>query len=231
MSAMAVNPENRHFWSQLNLSDLVILGYGLLFFIWLKFVAIWRIPRLWALLDGIESPENMNRCMANNYSFEGFWRSWHRGFNQWLIRYIFIPLGGSKYKHINIWAVFTWVAIWHDRNKNLVLWAWGICLAFIPELLIKSYFNRPKFDKLRQQVWWKYVKAIGTCINISLLMVTNLIGFGVGYDLLAVVIEKLLSFQGFLVLILWFINFMMLSVYMFYHREQEEAKEGAAKGF
>jgi D-alanyl-lipoteichoic acid acyltransferase DltB (MBOAT superfamily) len=64
-------------------------------FIWLKFNVIWKVSRCWALWDDIEVPENMNRCVHNNYSAESFWRSWHRGFNLWLIRYIFIPLGGS----------------------------------------------------------------------------------------------------------------------------------------
>lgn len=53
----------------------------LLMFIWYKFMVIWRVSRAWSLIDGIETPENMNRCVFNNYSLEGFWRSWHRGFN------------------------------------------------------------------------------------------------------------------------------------------------------
>jgi len=36
---------------------------------------------MFALWDDVEAPENMNRCINNNYCFEGFWRSWHRGFN------------------------------------------------------------------------------------------------------------------------------------------------------
>ena len=132
-----------------------------LIFIWFKFLNLWRIPRAWALVDGIESPENMNRCMCNNYNFEGFWRSWHRSFNQWLIRYekirydpknykryIFIPLGGSKYKLLNIWVVFSFVAIWHDMRINLVLWAWGICIALMPEMIIRWNFSREKVNKL-----------------------------------------------------------------------------------
>ena len=47
----------------------------------------WRFFRLWALLDGIDPPENMIRCMANNYSTLGFWRSWHRSYNLWTVRY------------------------------------------------------------------------------------------------------------------------------------------------
>lgn len=123
-----------------------------LVFLWLKFLCIWRVPRTWALFDGIDTPENMGRCIYNNYCFEGFWRSWHRGFNQWLIRYIFIPLGGSRYKQYNMWVVFTFVAVWHDINWNLLLWAWGICLALIPEMAIKKIFTSRKY----QHLWKSY---------------------------------------------------------------------------
>jgi D-alanyl-lipoteichoic acid acyltransferase DltB (MBOAT superfamily) len=109
-------------------------------------LVIWRITRAWALCDGIESPENMNRCICNNYTFEGFWRSWHRSFNQWLIRYLFIPLGGSKFKSLNIWVVFSFVAIWHDFELNLIFWAWCICLSLIPEMIIRKYFQSKKVE-------------------------------------------------------------------------------------
>jgi hypothetical protein len=32
---------------------------------------IWRFFRLWAALDGIDTIENMARCMSNNYSISG----------------------------------------------------------------------------------------------------------------------------------------------------------------
>lgn len=41
--------------------------------------------------DGFEYPENMNRCMSNNYTVEGFWRSWHRSFNQWYLSFSLCP--------------------------------------------------------------------------------------------------------------------------------------------
>jgi D-alanyl-lipoteichoic acid acyltransferase DltB (MBOAT superfamily) len=28
-------------------------------------------------MDLLETTCNMNRCVCNNYSFAGFWRSWH----------------------------------------------------------------------------------------------------------------------------------------------------------
>jgi D-alanyl-lipoteichoic acid acyltransferase DltB (MBOAT superfamily) len=49
-----------------------------------------------ALCDGVESDENMQRCVLNNYSVTSFWRTWHTSFNRWLIRYLYIPLGGGN---------------------------------------------------------------------------------------------------------------------------------------
>lgn len=32
----------------------------------------------------------------------------------WGVRYVYIPLGGAQKKLLNIWVIFTFVAIWHD---------------------------------------------------------------------------------------------------------------------
>ncbi|CAM9625716.1 unnamed protein product, partial [Hapterophycus canaliculatus] len=73
---------------------LALFVYTILLIMWLKFLVIWRLFRFWALCDGVEPPENMQKCMSNNYSVVGFWKGWHCSFNRWLVRYIFIPLGG-----------------------------------------------------------------------------------------------------------------------------------------
>ena len=115
-------------------------SYWNLNFLWLKFLVIWRFFRFWSLCDGVDCPENMHRCMSNNYSLGGFWRSWHRSFNRWLVRYIYIPLGGSRglslpRRIFNILIVFTFVALWHDQSFQLLSWGWLLALFFIPELI------------------------------------------------------------------------------------------------
>ena len=45
---------------------------------------------------------------------QGFWRGWHSSFNQWLVRYLYIPLGGSRRRAAAIWPTFFFVAVWHD---------------------------------------------------------------------------------------------------------------------
>lgn len=226
--AISTNPANTHLWQKFSLKELGIMSFLELLFLWFKFLLIWRIPRSWALLDGIEVPENMNRCVCNNYTFEGFWRSWHRGFNQWLIRYLFIPLGGSKYKLYNIWAVFSFVALWHDMNLNLVVWAWGICIALMPEMLIKWYFSLPKFKKLWTKLWWKYVCGLAGGLDILLMVSANLVGFGVGWKGLLMVLDNFTNFIGFITLSLGVLGFSVGALIMFMIREKEKDLD---KGF
>lgn len=154
--------------------------FNALVFIWLKFNFIWKYSRCWALWDGIECPENMNRCIMNNFTFQMFWRSWHRGFNQWLIRYLYIPLGGTKYVLLNMWVVFTFVAVWHDMNINLVIWAWFICLCFIPEICLAKIISLKRFQFLWKMASWKFVCAIVLTLNNIFICLSNQIGFGCG---------------------------------------------------
>lgn len=55
-------------------SEVGMVGYFTLHFMYLKFLIIWRMFRVFGLIDGVDSPENMPRCVNNNYTFTGFWR-------------------------------------------------------------------------------------------------------------------------------------------------------------
>ncbi|KAH9609429.1 hypothetical protein KSS87_023825 [Heliosperma pusillum] len=107
-------------------------------FMWLKFLLIWRYFRFCALVNGVEAPENMPKCINNCHNLQSFWKSWHASYNKWLVRYIYIPLGGARTKLLNVWVIFTFVAVWHDLEWKLLSWAWLTCIFFIPEILMKS---------------------------------------------------------------------------------------------
>ena len=86
-------------------------------FIFFKLLLPWRFFRIVGMIDGkacwscpiyflgVQSPENMLRCVNNNYSFSGFWRfvlwpvlawlmiclmfrGWHSSFNKWTVRFV-----------------------------------------------------------------------------------------------------------------------------------------------
>ena len=54
--------------------EVCLTGYWTLNFMYTKFLIIWRFFRCVSLFDGIDTPENMNRCVNNNFTFTGFWR-------------------------------------------------------------------------------------------------------------------------------------------------------------
>jgi len=122
--------------------EVLAVGYWNLKVIWLKLLVIWRFFRFAALCDDINPPENMTRCMSNNYSPVGFWRSWHRSYNLWLIRYVYIPLGGRHTQKWNTFVIFTFVALWHDISASLLAWGWIISLFIIPELLLTRMWSK-----------------------------------------------------------------------------------------
>lgn len=157
--------------------QMAMIGLFNLNLIWLKLLIPWRLFRLWSLIDGIDPPENMIRCMNNNYSPLAFWRAWHRSYNKWVVRYIYVPLGGSSKRILTSFAVFSFVAIWHDIEMKLLLWGWLIVIFLLPEILISSYFA--KFSK---EWWYRYFAGVGAVVNIWMMMIANLFGFCLGID-------------------------------------------------
>ncbi|KAI9854879.1 MAG: glycerol transporter, partial [Pleopsidium flavum] len=178
-------------WQVYSPFQLSMLGYFNLHIIWLKLLLPWRFFRLWALLDGVDPPENMVRCMSDNYSALAFWRGWHRSFNRWIVRYIYIPLGGSggpgahgywgKARAVlNFLAVFTFVALWHDINLKLLIWGWLVTIFILPEVLATLLFPKRRWQNHKEV--YRVICSIGAVGNILMMMAANLVGFAVGLD-------------------------------------------------
>ncbi|KAJ6151954.1 hypothetical protein N7497_006273 [Penicillium chrysogenum] len=182
--------------------QLSMLAYFNLHIIWLKLLIPWRFFRLWALVDGIDPPENMVRCMSNNYSALAFWRGWHRSYNRWIVRYIYIPLGGGggrrppgapkpasppqsnfmgKFLQIrNFLLVFTFVALWHDINLRLLMWGWLVTLFVLPEVLGGMLFPAHRWRSRPNT--YRVICGIGSVGNVLMMMIANLVGFALGLD-------------------------------------------------
>lgn len=173
--------------------DYGMLGFFNLKIIWLKLLVIWRFFRTASLVDGISPPENMLRCMSNNYSGLAFWRSWHRSFYLWILQYIYIPLGGSKTFIWSMWPVFMFVAVWHDLRLHLLAWSWLICLFLLPEILARWLKTR-----LRMEEWsnYRYIAGLAGTISICMMITANLVGFAVGIDGVKMLWKSIVTVKG-----------------------------------
>ncbi|KAJ4290942.1 glycerol transporter [Kalmusia sp. IMI 367209] len=218
-------------WSPYTPAQLSMLGFFNLKHIWLKLLIPWRFFRLWALLDGIDPPENMVRCMSDNYAVTHFWRGWHRSFNKWSLRYLFIPLGGStapgfrgKARSVlNRLAVFSFIAIWHDIKLRLLMWGWLVTLFVLPEIIAAQIFP-PKAWKSRPDAY-RYLCGVGAVGEILLLMVANLVGFALGLDGLRELVAGILgSWSGLGFLATACAALFMATQIMFELRESEKRR-------
>lgn len=196
--------------------------------IWLKLLVIWRFARFFALTDGINPPENMLRCMSNNYSALGFWRSWHRSFNQWIVRYMYIPLGGRHTSKWNLFPIFSFVALWHDVNWQLFAWGWLIPLFILPEVAGGFVARRLQ---LSNSLHYRHYCAIGASFNIFLMMLANLVGFSVGLDGARLMLDKIVSGGGVCFVASIFVVFFAAAQIMFEVREEERRVLGRYKNY
>ena len=158
----------------------VLCAYWVLNFMWLKFATIWRLFRLGALADGVECPENMTRNVNESLDIQGFWKGWHASYNKWLVRYMYLPLGGSRWKLLNMWPIFTFVALWHDLEMKLFAWAWAMALFGAPEVVAKTLSARLLSEQARASDSFRWLTAFGASWYIVFLMAANLAGFVAG---------------------------------------------------
>lgn len=186
-------------FNMLSPSEIVVVSYMTLKMMWLKFLIIWRFFRLWALIDGMNPPENMIKCMSNNHSLEGFWRGWHASFNKWILKYMYIPLGGTQSKIWSVWLIFLFVAIWHDLEVKLISWGALNSLFLVVEAIgrriskASAYCSLPHFARYALEV-------TSGAAYIFVLVGVNMIGYSVGIGGLTSILTKLNSKEGCLVL-------------------------------
>ncbi|KAG0147073.1 hypothetical protein CROQUDRAFT_43404 [Cronartium quercuum f. sp. fusiforme G11] len=202
--------------------QLCMIGYWNLIAVWLKLLIPWRFFRLWALLDGVDAPENMVRCMANNFSTQAFWRSWHRSYNLWIVRYIYLPLGGSKNLLPSTVLVFTFVALWHDLSLRLLWWGWLVSLFVAPEVIVTKLFKDSTIEK---KWYFRHLCAAGGTVNVLTMMSANLVGFAIGLEGVKVMwIEMLSSWSGFITLVSCIVVLFCAVQLMMEYREEERRR-------
>ncbi|CEP07705.1 hypothetical protein [Parasitella parasitica] len=213
-------------WDNASPLELSMVGYFNLVIIWMKLLIPWRFFRLWSLADGIWVEENMVRCMSNNFSAQRFWKSWHRSFNRWTIRYIYIPLGGSKYFAFSMWVVFTFVALWHDIELKLLAWGWLICIFLLPEIIASRLFSEKKFG---DKPYYRLVCGLGAVANILMMMIANLVGFAVGVDGVKEMLAKIFGTANGLSFLISVTICLFIAVQIMFEIRESEKRRGDPK--
>jgi len=161
----------------------------------------------------------MNRCMNNCYTFSGFW-----SLNKWIIRYMYVPLGGRRTQKYTMWLIFIFVGLWHDLILRWLAWALCNCVFFTLENLVISLFSSEKLIWLRKKPYFRYLIIAGGSINIMLLMLTNLAILH-GFNNTPILLERaFFSREGFIAFLLSFVWLSCCVILMLELRENERRK-------
>lgn len=126
-------------------------------------------------------------------SITDFWRRWHISLSSFFRDYVYIPLGGNRYRHVrNILVVWLLTGLWHGSSWNFILWGLFYGLLLLAE---KKLFGE-RLQKLPAPLCYIYTMffvilgwALFYFTDINALWVFIKSAFGVGaalYDLTAV---------------------------------------------
>jgi alginate O-acetyltransferase complex protein AlgI len=124
-------------WADIAQAQRVVLPVWLLAYgikIYADFSAYSDIAIGSARLFGIRVPENFDWPYLRT-NIADFWRHWHMSLTNWLIDYIYIPLGGSRVRgervYVNILVTMLISGIWHGAGIHFVVWGLlhGVMLA------------------------------------------------------------------------------------------------------
>ncbi len=98
-----------------------------------------------ARLFGFELKDNFRQPYLST-SVGEFWRRWHISLNQWLVDYIYIPLGGSRCKPVrrdlNTLITFGVSGLWHGADMGYVIWGLLNGLYVVVERRLDSFRKR-----------------------------------------------------------------------------------------
>ena len=195
---------------------------NILTFLWLKYSIIWKSFRFWAWCDGIFVEENMNRFIYNFYSLEELFRGLNRSLNRWMVRYIYIPLGGKNMKYINIWVVFGfWYLIYDFKNIDYGVFALCCCILMDLEMFVKSTFINNFGEDFNEKIYLRYGKYIVCSFYVFIMFFIGLFGFNLSLNNMKVIFDIVVEKGG----LFYFLNLVLVIlpnvVMMFFIRYME----------
>ncbi|XP_043551680.1 protein-cysteine N-palmitoyltransferase HHAT isoform X3 [Chiloscyllium plagiosum] len=167
------------------------LGFAHTLFFYMKYLLFYGIPSIIMHLDGIEPPR-LPRCTSSLYSFTGTWREFDVGLHRWLVRYIYIPLGGSRHGILRIMfssaVAFSFVCYWHGGHSFMLNWAalnWaGVMLESILKMICSISPVQEIIEQSLSVRMQRRAHAALASVATTLLILSNLVflcGNRVGY--------------------------------------------------
>ncbi|XP_007986737.1 protein-cysteine N-palmitoyltransferase HHAT isoform X1 [Chlorocebus sabaeus] len=161
------------------------LALAQVLFFYVKYLVLFGVPALLMRLDGL-TPPALPRCVSTMFSFTGMWRYFDVGLHKFLIRYVYIPVGGSQHGLLGTLfstaMTFAFVSYWHGGYDYLWCWAALNWLGVTVENGVRRLVETPCIqDSLTRyfspQARHRFHAALASC-STSMLILSNLVFLG-----------------------------------------------------
>ncbi|XP_073904500.1 protein-cysteine N-palmitoyltransferase HHAT isoform X3 [Castor canadensis] len=161
------------------------LALAQVLFFYVKYLVLFGVPALLMRLDGLKPPP-LPRCVSTMFSFTGMWRYFDVGLHNFLIRYVYIPLGGSQHGLLGTLfstaMTFAFVSYWHGSYDYLWCWAALNWLGVTVENGVRRLLETPCIQDslaryLSPQARRRLHAALASC-STSMLILFNLVFLG-----------------------------------------------------
>ena len=112
---------------------------------------------------GFRFPENFNAPYTSR-SVTEFWKRWHMTLGNFIMNYLYIPLGGNRKgkgrMYFNLWLCFLLSGLWHGASWNFVLWgAFHGLIICADKLFLKDLLK--KVGKIPAVIFTFFLVAMG----------------------------------------------------------------------
>lgn len=146
----------------------------------------------------IELPWNFDSPYKTRNVSE-FWKKWHMTLNQFLTKYVYIPLGGSRKGEfrtcLNILIVFAISGIWHGVGYTFIFWGLlqGVA-SVLYRLMKKPYEKIPEFLQWVLNfgfinISWTFFRAESITSAMNLFKQVFSGGFGINAELMETLLQ------------------------------------------
>ncbi|KAM6218213.1 protein-cysteine N-palmitoyltransferase HHAT isoform 2-T2 [Rhynchocyon petersi] len=161
------------------------LALAQVLFFYVKYLVLFGVPALLMRLDGLKPPP-LPRCVSTMFSFSGMWRYFDVGLHNFLIRYVYIPVGGSQHGLLGTLfstaMTFAFVSYWHGGYDYLWCWAALNWLGVTMENGVRRLVETPSIQHglvrfLSPQARRRCHAALASC-STSVLILSNLVFLG-----------------------------------------------------
>ncbi|XP_060068989.1 protein-cysteine N-palmitoyltransferase HHAT-like isoform X2 [Ylistrum balloti] len=116
---------NSTIMQEINLWTMAGIGYCSGQFFMTKYTVMFGLPSIVAKTDDLEPPKGP-KCISYIYLYTDMWKYFDRGMYDFMKRYIYVPLGGSRGGMVRQFAgsilCFTFVYYWHGSEYYAFLW-------------------------------------------------------------------------------------------------------------